>query len=65
MYEILPAIHQQSLVAFLLPLPLPPLLLLLLLQVPDVAEAMELGLKAATLISQKFPPPVKLEFEKV
>jgi hypothetical protein len=26
---------------------------------------MELGLKAATLISQKFPPPVKLEFEKV
>jgi hypothetical protein len=33
--------------------------------VPDVAEAMELGLKAATLISQKFPPPVKLEFEKV
>jgi hypothetical protein len=35
------------------------------LQVPDVAEAMDLGLKAATLISQKFPPPVKLEFEKV
>ena len=34
-------------------------------QVPDVGEAMELGLKAATLISQKFPPPVKLEFEKV
>ena len=34
-------------------------------QVPDVGEAMDLGLKAATLISQKFPPPVKLEFEKV
>jgi DNA polymerase delta subunit 1 len=41
------------------------LLLLLLLQTPDVAEAMELGQKAAALISQKFPPPVKLEFEKV
>lgn len=26
---------------------------------------MELGQKAATLISAKFPPPVKLEFEKV
>jgi DNA polymerase delta subunit 1 len=26
---------------------------------------MELGQKAAALISQKFPPPVKLEFEKV
>jgi hypothetical protein len=36
-----------------------------LLQTPDVAEAMELGQKAAALISQKFPPPVKLEFEKV
>eukprot|EP00878_Enallax_costatus_P012125 GHUV01012659.1.p1 GENE.GHUV01012659.1~~GHUV01012659.1.p1 ORF type:complete len:774 (+),score=276.28 GHUV01012659.1:341-2662(+) len=32
---------------------------------PDVAEAMELGQKAASLISAKFPPPVKLEFEKV
>ncbi|WIA42723.1 hypothetical protein OEZ86_008668 [Tetradesmus obliquus] len=32
---------------------------------PDVAEAMELGQKAAALISTKFPPPVKLEFEKV
>lgn len=39
--------------------------LITLKQVPDVAEAMDLGLKAATLISQKFPPPVKLEFEKV
>lgn len=35
------------------------------LQTPDVAEAMELGQKAAALISIKFPPPVKLEFEKV
>lgn len=26
---------------------------------------MELGQKAASLISCKFPPPVKLEFEKV
>lgn len=34
-------------------------------QTPDVSEAMELGQKAATLISAKFPPPVKLEFEKV
>lgn len=34
-------------------------------QVSDVGEAMSLGLKAATLISEKFPPPVKLEFEKV
>lgn len=34
-------------------------------KVSDVSEAMDLGLKAATLISQKFPPPVKLEFEKV
>lgn len=39
------------------PLPLP--------QVPDVATAMALGQEAAQLISQKFPPPVKLEFEKV
>jgi hypothetical protein len=26
---------------------------------------MALGQEAASLISQKFPPPVKLEFEKV
>eukprot|EP00879_Flechtneria_rotunda_P030500 GHRR01033138.1.p1 GENE.GHRR01033138.1~~GHRR01033138.1.p1 ORF type:complete len:290 (+),score=81.65 GHRR01033138.1:366-1235(+) len=31
----------------------------------DVSEAMQLGQQAANLISQKFPPPVKLEFEKV
>ncbi|KAI8471465.1 MAG: DNA polymerase delta subunit one [Monoraphidium minutum] len=34
-------------------------------KVPDVATAMALGQEAAQLISQKFPPPVKLEFEKV
>lgn len=34
-------------------------------QTPDVAEAMALGQQAAQLISTKFPPPVKLEFEKV
>lgn len=34
-------------------------------KVPDVATAMALGQEAATLISQKFPPPVRLEFEKV
>jgi hypothetical protein len=34
-------------------------------QVADVAEAMKLGQQAADLISTKFPPPVKLEFEKV
>ncbi|KIY91987.1 DNA polymerase delta subunit 1 [Monoraphidium neglectum] len=35
------------------------------LAVADVATAMALGQEAAQLISQKFPPPVKLEFEKV
>jgi hypothetical protein len=34
-------------------------------QVPDVARAMELGREAAEVISKAFPPPVKLEFEKV
>ena len=34
-------------------------------KVPDVATAMALGQQAADLISAKFPPPVKLEFEKV
>jgi DNA polymerase delta subunit 1 len=33
--------------------------------VTEVAEAMKLGLEAATEISKLFPPPVKLEFEKV
>ena len=34
-------------------------------QVDDLARAMELGEEAATLVSKEFPPPVKLEFEKV
>ena len=34
-------------------------------QVNDIAEAMQLGQQAAELISTKFPRPVKLEFEKV
>ncbi|GIL73849.1 hypothetical protein Vretimale_5040 [Volvox reticuliferus] len=33
--------------------------------VPDVARAMELGREAAAIVSKAFPPPVKLEFEKV
>ena len=33
--------------------------------VPTVADAMEIGQKAAQLVSGQFPPPVKLEFEKV
>jgi len=37
----------------------------IILQTNDVAEAMSLGQLAASLISKKFPPPVKLEFEKV
>ncbi|KAI1328828.1 DNA polymerase delta catalytic subunit [Xylariaceae sp. FL0255] len=31
----------------------------------DLAEAMELGEKAANMVSAKFPKPIKLEFEKV
>jgi DNA polymerase delta subunit 1 len=34
-------------------------------KVPDVAQAMALGQEAAELISARFPPPVRLEFEKV
>ncbi|OZC07811.1 DNA polymerase [Onchocerca flexuosa] len=33
--------------------------------VKDVKTAMELGLHAATEVSKKFTPPIKLEFEKV
>ena len=33
--------------------------------VTTVAESMELGKEAAAYISQHFPPPTKLEFEKV
>ncbi len=33
--------------------------------VPTVAESMELGKEAAEWISEQFPPPIKLEFEKV
>ena len=33
--------------------------------VPDVASAMALGLEASREVSKLFPPPVKLEFEKV
>ncbi len=36
-----------------------------LLQVDDVGRAMDLGREAAEFISRTFPPPVKLEFEKV
>ena len=31
----------------------------------DVERAMELGREAAAAVSKTFPPPVKLEFEKV
>lgn len=31
----------------------------------DVKRAMELGKEAADFVSKAFPPPVKLEFEKV
>lgn len=34
-------------------------------QVDDVGRAMDLGREAAAFISSTFPPPVKLEFEKV
>ena len=34
-------------------------------KVADIGRAMQLGRDAAALISSKFPPPVKLEFEKV
>lgn len=34
-------------------------------KVPDVKRAMELGKEAAEYITKTFPPPVKLEFEKV
>eukprot|EP00195_Chlamydomonas_chlamydogama_P002057 CAMPEP_0202920478 /NCGR_PEP_ID=MMETSP1392-20130828/76878_1 /ASSEMBLY_ACC=CAM_ASM_000868 /TAXON_ID=225041 /ORGANISM="Chlamydomonas chlamydogama, Strain SAG 11-48b" /LENGTH=1079 /DNA_ID=CAMNT_0049613975 /DNA_START=162 /DNA_END=3401 /DNA_ORIENTATION=+ len=34
-------------------------------KVPDVERAMALGREAAALVSATFPPPVKLEFEKV
>ncbi|PNW88124.1 hypothetical protein CHLRE_01g015250v5 [Chlamydomonas reinhardtii] len=34
-------------------------------KVADVARAMELGREAAAVVSKAFPPPVKLEFEKV
>jgi DNA polymerase delta subunit 1 len=33
--------------------------------VDDVKRAMELGREAAAAVSKTFPPPVKLEFEKV
>jgi hypothetical protein len=33
--------------------------------VDDVGRAMDLGREAAAYISATFPPPVKLEFEKV
>ena len=33
--------------------------------VGTVAESMELGKEAAEWISTQFPPPIKLEFEKV
>lgn len=35
------------------------------LGVPTVAEAMALGREAAVWVSSHFPPPIKLEFEKV
>jgi DNA polymerase delta subunit 1 len=31
----------------------------------DVPQAMKMGQEAASLISKRFPPPIKLEFEKV
>ena len=33
--------------------------------VSTVADSMELGQEAARYISAQFPPPIKLEFEKV
>ena len=33
--------------------------------VSTVADSMELGQEAASYISAQFPPPIKLEFEKV
>lgn len=33
--------------------------------VSTVTEAMELGRKAAEIISEEFPKPIRLEFEKV
>ena len=33
--------------------------------VSTVADSMELGREAASYISAQFPPPIKLEFEKV
>ncbi|XP_074872198.1 DNA polymerase delta catalytic subunit isoform X2 [Carettochelys insculpta] len=35
------------------------------LGVPSVAEAMQIGREAAAWVSSHFPPPIKLEFEKV
>lgn len=35
------------------------------LQVESLARAMELGEEAAERVTKEFPPPVKLEFEKV
>uniref|UniRef100_A0A8C8VJK1 DNA polymerase n=1 Tax=Pelusios castaneus TaxID=367368 RepID=A0A8C8VJK1_9SAUR len=35
------------------------------LGVPSVAEAMRIGREAAAWVSSHFPPPIKLEFEKV
>lgn len=34
-------------------------------QVESLARAMELGEEAAERVTKEFPPPVKLEFEKV
>ena len=34
-------------------------------QVESLARAMELGEEAADRVTKEFPPPVKLEFEKV
>jgi DNA polymerase delta subunit 1 len=33
--------------------------------VQEVADAMKFGNHAASLINKNFPPPIKLEFEKV
>lgn len=35
------------------------------MQVESLARAMELGEEAAERVTKEFPPPVKLEFEKV
>jgi hypothetical protein len=35
------------------------------MQTESLARAMELGEEAAERITKEFPPPVKLEFEKV